>query len=107
MDTVDIVKGFLRAQNLEQVGRRDEAAELYESAVEAGFDSSGPYDRLITIYSNTARHQDVIRVAESALEHVHTHDEKRSWYERMRAEAIKAQAGTPQAAPRARPRGQE
>ncbi len=98
MDAVDLVKRFLRAQNLEQLGRVDEATELYEEAVSAGFDSTGPYDRLIALYSDQALHADVVRVAEAALARVQTHEAKRDWYGRMRDEARRAAAHVPQAA---------
>ena len=98
MDAVDLVKQFLRAQNLEQLGRLDEAIELYEQAVEASFDSTGPYDRLIALYSDRALHADVVRVADAALVSVQTHEGKRDWYARMKAEAQKAAAKVPQAA---------
>ncbi|MDP9068755.1 MAG: hypothetical protein M3N53_10500 [Actinomycetota bacterium] len=98
MDTVRVVKQFLRAQNLEQLGRVDEATELYEQAIGAGFDSTGPYDRLIALYSDQALHADVVRVADLALEHVKTHGDKREWYGRMRREAQKAAAKVPPAA---------
>lgn len=97
---MDLVKAYLKGQNLEQLGRTDEAAELYEQAVEAGFDSTGPYDRLIGLYANQGRHADVIRVADTALARVHTHSDKKSWYERMKAEAMKAAAAVPRAAPK-------
>lgn len=97
MDAVELVKRFLRAQNLEQVGRAEEAVALYEEVVEAGFDSTGPYERLVTIYSHRGLHRDVIRVADLALENVQTHTEKRAWYERMRAEAERAASKVPQA----------
>jgi hypothetical protein len=100
--SAEIVKRFLRAQNLEQIGRTDEAIELYETAVAADFDSSGPYDRLIFIYSDRALHADVVRVAERAIVAVHTHADKRAWYERMRAAALEAQARVPRAAPKDR-----
>jgi hypothetical protein len=100
MDNVEAVKSFLRGQNLEQIGRVEEAIELYEGAVAAGFDSSGPYDRLIAIYAGRARHHEVIRIAGLALTQVHTHADKRNWYERTRTEAKKAAARLPQAAPR-------
>ena len=99
-DNVSLVRDFLRAQNLEQVGHLDEAIELYEVAVAQEFNSSGPYDRLITIYANQARHKDVIRVAEEALLHVHTYQDKKAWYERMRTEAQRAQSKLPRAAPK-------
>ena len=99
----DIVKRFLRAQNLEQLARVDEAIELYESAVDAAFDSSGPYDRLIFLYSERARHSDVVRVAEAAIAHVQTYEDKKAWYERMRADAIKARSSVPAAVPKKRP----
>jgi hypothetical protein len=102
-DNMELVRDFLRGQNLEQVGRVDEAIELYESAVAAGFDSSGPYDRLIALYSHRAMHADVVRITEIALASVHTHISKKEWYETMRAAALKAQAQVPQAAPK-RPR---
>ncbi len=100
---VALVNRFLRAQNLEQVARVDEAVELYETILEARFDSIGPYDRLIEIYSHRAAHRDVVRVADAALEAVHTYPEKRRWYEQMRAEALKAASSVPRAAPK-RPR---
>jgi len=99
-NSADVVRAFLRAQNYEQVGRVDEAIELYESAVAAGFDSAGPYDRLIHLYAELARHGDVVRVAETAIAKVHTYEEKKAWYEQMRAEAIKALAKVPPAAPK-------
>jgi hypothetical protein len=104
-DGAEIVKRFLRAQNLEQVGRVDEAIDLYESAVRAAFDSSGPYDRLIFLYAERARHSDVVRVAEAAIANVHTYAEKTAWYERMRADAIKARSNVPAAVPKKRPHG--
>jgi hypothetical protein len=94
------VQSFLRGQNLEQVGRVDDAAALYEGAVARSFDSAGPYDRLIAIYSARAQHRDVERVAEAALRHVRTHAEKRAFYERARLEARKAATSLPQAAPK-------
>lgn len=100
---VELVKNFLRAANLEQVGKIEEAIELYERIVSEGFDSSGPYDRLIGIYGRQTRHQEVVRVAETALKQVHTHGEKHSWYERMRTEAIKAQSKVPRASRKNRP----
>ena len=95
---VDAVHWFLRGQNLEQLGRTDEAVALYEQAVDAGFDSPGPYDRLIQIYSHQAQHGQVARVADAALAAVHTHADKRQWYERMRAAAQRAAANVPAAA---------
>ena len=100
MENVDHVKLFLRGQNLEQVGRTDEAIELYESVVGGGFDSTGPYDRLIALYSQRAAHREVVRVVELALAHVRTYQDKKDWYRRMRAEAEKADADVPQAAPK-------
>ena len=103
-DNVEMVKAFLKAQNMEQVGRMDEAISLYEGTVEQGFDSTGPYDRLIALHSSAARHADVIRVAEAALANVHTYPDKKAWYERMRHEALKAQET---AVPRATPKPRE
>lgn len=79
----ELVAGFLRAQNLEQIGRYDEAIELYESVVEAGFDAAGPYDRLIFIYGERGLHSEVIRVAEASLRSVKTYPQKKEWYERQ------------------------
>jgi hypothetical protein len=86
----DIVQLYLRAQNLEQVERIDEACEMYERAVTAGFDASGPYDRLIAIYRAREAHADVARVAEAALTAVRTFEDKRRWYGSMRDEAHSA-----------------
>jgi tetratricopeptide (TPR) repeat protein len=101
-DASSLVRRFLRAQNLEQLGKVNEAIRLYESAIEGRFDSSGPYDRLIALYADRAEHSDVVRVAEAALQSVHTYEDKRAWYERMRAEAIKAQNAVPPALPKKR-----
>lgn len=102
--SVDLVHGFLRGQNLEQLGRVDEAIELYEEAVAAHFDSPGPYDRLIEIFSNRSQHLEVIRVAEAARTSVHTHRGKYQWYESMIASARAAASKVPQATPK-RPAG--
>lgn len=80
----DVVSLYLRGQNLEQVRRIDEAVDLYEEAVTAGFDAAGPYDRLIAIYQASERHGDVVRVATAALEHVRTFGDKRASYEAIR-----------------------
>ena len=103
MTNADLVRRFLRAQNLEQVGREDEAVEIYEEMVAARFDSAGPYDRLVAIYGARARHADVVRVTSAALAHVQTHAAKRDLYERTRAEARRAAGRVPPAAAR-RPR---
>jgi tetratricopeptide (TPR) repeat protein len=99
-DAVDLVRHYLRAQNLEQLGRIDEAIELYERALKAGFDSAGPYDRLIHLYAGRAAHGEVIRVAEAALVSVRTHEAKRAWYATMRDEARRALASLPRPVPR-------
>jgi hypothetical protein len=100
---VELVRRYLRAQNLEQLGRVDEAIELYESAVTEGFDSTGPYDRLIALYAHRSLHRDVMRVARRALAHVHTHEGKREWYEKMADQAEMALSKVPKAAPKSRP----
>lgn len=102
VDPIELVRSFLRAQNLEQLGRREEAIELYERAAQAGFDSIGPYDRLISLYSDRAQHGDVIRVAELALTNVHTHEQKKDWYREMSAAAQKALDAVPRAIPKNR-----
>jgi tetratricopeptide (TPR) repeat protein len=103
LSNVALVRDFLKAQNLEQLGRLEEAVDLYEQVVAAGFDSSGPYDRLIAVYSSEARHDEVVRVAEAALARVQTYADKQAWYERMRAEALKAGRRVPPAAPKGGP----
>jgi len=97
---VDLVKEFLRGQNLEQLGRVEEAIELYEHAVAADFDSPGPYDRLIEIYSQRALHLEVVRVAGAAQASVHTHPGKYQWYESMADAARRAATKVPPAAPK-------
>ena len=96
----ELVRDFLRAQNLEQLGRVDEAVALYERAVAASFDAAGPYDRLIWIYQTRRAHGDVVRVAEASLRSVHTYPAKRQWYADQIEAARKAQAATPQPRPR-------
>ena len=83
----DIVGLYLRAQNLEQVERTDEAVVLYEQAVAARFDAAGPYDRLIAIYTEREAFADVERVAQAATVAVRTFDSKRTWYESVAASA--------------------
>jgi hypothetical protein len=102
MDPIDLVKQFLRAQNLEQLGRMDEAVDIYEQVVGDGFDSIGPYDRLITIYSSRSLHNEVVRVADLALANVHTYAQKREFYEQMKEAAFRARSDVPQAAPKRR-----
>jgi hypothetical protein len=104
VSNVEHVKSFLRGQNLEQVGDADAAILLYEEVVAASFDSSGPYDRLIALYADRAQHVEVVRVAELALANVKTYADKKAWYERMRAEALRAQTKVPGTVPKA-PRG--
>ena len=90
VDAADLVREFLRGQNLEQLGRLEEAVHLYEKVISDGFDSSGPYDRLIAVYADEGRHLEVVRVAETAIANVHTYPDKIAWYERMRSDALKA-----------------
>jgi hypothetical protein len=102
MDEVEMVRHYLRGQNMEQLGRIDEAIVLYEGAVGGGFDSTGPYDRLIALYAHRGLHRDVMRVSTAALQNVRTYDEKRVWYRRMRSEAEQAISRVPQAIPKKR-----
>lgn len=95
-----MVRAYLRGQNMEQLGRIDEAVDLYEAAVAGRFDATGPYERLIALYSNEARHRDVVRVAEAALNYVRTYEQKRDWYRQMQASAEKAAGAVPKAAPK-------
>ena len=97
-----LVNDYLRGRNLEQLGRVDDAIPLYEGAVHNAFDSTGPYDRLIHIYASTAQHSEVIRVCDAALRSVHTYEDKRTWYARVRADAEQATQALPRAAPRRR-----
>ena len=97
----EIVGLYLRAQNLEQVRRVDEAVPMYEQAVAAGFDAAGPYDRLIAIYRAREAHAEVQRVATAALRWVRTFDDKKAWYEAMRSGAEQAAREQPD------PRGAE
>jgi tetratricopeptide (TPR) repeat protein len=95
-----LVRDFLRGQNLEQLGRVDEAAELYERAVAGRFDAAGPYDRLIFIYQRRGMHREVIRVAEASLVCVRTYPAKREWYEAQIDEARRALEALPTPRPR-------
>lgn len=97
---IEMVRAYLRAQNMEQLGHVDEAIELYESAVAGHFDSTGPYERLIALYSNQALHKDVARVAEAALNYVRTYEDKRAWYRQMQEAALKAASSVPKATPK-------
>lgn len=96
----DLVRDFLRGQNLEQLGRPDEAVACYERAVEASFDAAGPYDRLIWIYQVRGLHREVIRVAEASLRAVRTYPAKREWYERQIAISREALRSAPRPRPR-------
>jgi hypothetical protein len=96
----EIVRDFLRGQNLEQLGRADEAAGLYERAVTACFDAAGPYDRLIWIYQSRKAHRDVIRVAEASIRNVHTYPAKKQWYQEQIVAAQAALGSSPQPRPR-------
>jgi hypothetical protein len=91
----ELVKLYLKAQNLEQMTRTDEAVVLYEEAVAAGFDAAGPYDRLIAIYSERDAHAEVKRVADAALRSVRTFDDKKTWYRTMRDGADEAARSRP------------
>jgi hypothetical protein len=99
---VEAVTAFLRAQNLEQLGRVDEAALLYEGIVSRDFDSSGPYDRLIAIYSERDDHAGVERIATLAIANVRTHAQKVQWYEQVRDGAQTAARQVPPAVPKRR-----
>jgi len=101
-DNVELVKRFLAAQNLEHIGEIDGAIEIYETIVASSFDSSGPYDRLIALYTHQARFREVVRVCESALTNVRTYEDKRAFYDNARVEALKSAGRLPQAAPRKR-----
>lgn len=92
----ELVQDFLRAQNLEQVGRTDEAIELYEGIVGEKFDASGPYDRLIWIYQTRGMHREVIRIAEASIEMVHTYPEKLEWYRAQIERATEALGSIPE-----------
>jgi tetratricopeptide (TPR) repeat protein len=92
----ELVQDFLRGQNLEQVGRTDEAIELYERIVGERFDASGPYDRLIWIYQTRGMHKEVIRIAEASIEMVHTYPEKLEWYRTQIERAREALGSIPE-----------
>ncbi|MGH2719113.1 MAG: hypothetical protein ACRDJU_11085 [Actinomycetota bacterium] len=96
----EIVREFLHGQNLEQVGKLEEAIALYERAVDAHFDAAGPYDRLIFAYQQRKSFREVVRVGEAALSSVHTYEAKRDWYRRQISEAKSSMGGTPQPLPR-------
>ncbi|GAC1366547.1 MAG: hypothetical protein NVSMB32_10970 [Actinomycetota bacterium] len=96
----ELVREFLHGQNLEQIGRVDEAIPLYERALGAAFDAAGPYDRLIFIYQQRQDHRAVIRVAEASLRAVRTYDAKRMWYTQQLEAARKALGSPPQPLPR-------
>ena len=98
--TDQLVKDFLHGQNLEQIGRVDEAIPLYEQAVSAHFDAAGPYDRLIFIFQGRREYREVIRVARAALAAVHTYDAKRLWYEQQISGAEGSMGAPPQPLPR-------
>src|SRR5437879_4255546 len=96
----ELVRAFLRGQNLEQIGRTDEAVDLYERAVAQFFDAAGPYDRLIWIYQSRKAHREVIRVAEASLRNVRTYPAKQQWYEGQITAARAALGSSPQPRPR-------
>jgi hypothetical protein len=83
----ELVRLYLRGQNLEQMRNVDEAIGLYEEAVTNRFDAAGPYDRLIAIYLGRNDHAAVRRVADAALANVRTFEDKRAWYDSVRSGA--------------------
>jgi tetratricopeptide (TPR) repeat protein len=83
----ELVRLYLRGQNLEQMLQVDEAIPLYEEAVAARFDAAGPYDRLIAIYHERESFAEVARIAAAAIANVRTFEDKRAWYEQMRTDA--------------------
>ncbi len=93
----ELVRLYLRGQNLEQMRAVDEAIVLYEQAVAGGFDSAGPYDRLLYIYREREANRDIIRVAEAALEQVRTFEQKRGWYTEMARNAAERLKDQPDA----------
>ncbi len=95
-----MVKHYLKGQNLEQLGRIDDAISQYEMAVAGRFDSTGPYERLISLYAGLARHKDVMRIADAALNNVRTYSEKKHWYATMHKEAEKRLGASPRPLPR-------
>ena len=97
---MELVQHYLRGQNLEQLGRREDAIAIYEKAVEGGFDSPGPYDRLIALYGDDALHGEVIRVVDAALQNVHTYEDKLAWYRKVSEDARRAAGNVPKAAPK-------
>jgi tetratricopeptide (TPR) repeat protein len=96
----ELVRDFLHGQNLEQIGKVDEATALYERAVEAGFDAAGPYDRLLFIYQQRRQFKDVIRVAEASLRSVRTYEAKRMWYQQYIKDAQSSIGAPPRPLPR-------
>lgn len=101
-EEVSLVRHYLRGQNMEQLGRIEDAIEEYRRAVEGGFDSPGPYDRLIHLYSERADHKKVVEIAAAATAKVRTYPEKQQWYRTVRHGAEEAS----RAGPRPSPRGQ-
>lgn len=91
----EIVRLYLRAQNLEQLRQVDEAIEIYEMAVDARFDAAGPYDRLIAIYSGRNMPSDVQRIADAAHRNVRTFADKKDWYASLRDSAAEAAEKAP------------
>lgn len=96
----ELVQDFLRAQNLEQIGRIEEAIALYESVVADAFDAAGPYDRLIWIYQTRSLHREVIRVAQASIANVHTYQQKQDWYRLQIEQSKQALTQTPEPRPR-------
>ena len=57
----------LRAQQLENAGRLDEAIQLYETNVTDGFQGVHPYERLRAIYTERQDYENAIRICEMAI----------------------------------------
>lgn len=88
-DFAEALKRNLLGRDLERQGRENEAIELYEDNVRAGFIGSHPYERLRVIYTRNKDFASALRVCEAYIGAAGSHDPSAAKVKRFRESAEK------------------